>query len=43
MLEINCVIRKAVAFEINLSNPLNETVTYEIFMEGDGLIGDQFI
>jgi hypothetical protein len=41
-LEIKCVIRKAVAFEIQLSNPLKETINYETYLEGEGLIGDQY-
>ena len=39
-LEINCWIRKAVAFEITLINPLPEIVSFEAFIDGEGLIGD---
>ena len=41
-LDVVCQIRKAVAFEVTLTNPLQETAIYEISIEGEGLIGDQF-
>jgi len=41
-LDVVCQIRKAVAFEVTLTNPMKETALYEISIEGDGLIGDQF-
>lgn len=33
-------IRKATSAEISLSNPLNEPITFEVFYQGEGLIGD---
>lgn len=33
-------VRKAIAFDIELSNPLNENVTYEVIFNGEGLSGD---
>eukprot|EP00330_Aristerostoma_sp_ATCC50986_P007041 CAMPEP_0114576998 /NCGR_PEP_ID=MMETSP0125-20121206/1712_1 /TAXON_ID=485358 ORGANISM="Aristerostoma sp., Strain ATCC 50986" /NCGR_SAMPLE_ID=MMETSP0125 /ASSEMBLY_ACC=CAM_ASM_000245 /LENGTH=397 /DNA_ID=CAMNT_0001765977 /DNA_START=1972 /DNA_END=3165 /DNA_ORIENTATION=- len=37
-------IRKAVAFDINLRNPLDEVVEFEVIMNGEGIIGeDRFV
>lgn len=33
-------VRKKVAFEVSLNNPLDTPVNYEIVINGDGLIGD---
>ena len=33
-------IRKAKSVEVSLSNPLNEPITFEVFYQGEGLIGD---
>ena len=33
-------VRKAIAFDIELSNPLSEDVTFEVIISGDGLRGD---
>jgi len=41
-LDFSCQIRKAVAFEITLTNPMKETAVYEVSIEGEGLLGDQF-
>lgn len=35
-------LRKAIAFEIQLSNPTNEYVSFEVFIEGKGLIGNSY-
>ena len=34
------IIRKAIAFDITISNPLDESVTFEVMMHGEGLFGD---
>lgn len=33
-------IRQATSAEITLSNPLKEPITFEVFYNGEGLIGD---
>lgn len=38
---MRAVIRKATSAEISLSNPLNEPITFEVFYQGEGLLGDQ--
>lgn len=38
--ELVANVRKAIAFDIELTNPLNEPVTFEVLIEGEGLIGD---
>lgn len=38
--ELVASVRKAVAFDIELTNPLNEPATFEVLIEGEGLIGD---
>lgn len=39
-LTLNANLRKPMAVDIELDNPYMEPVTYEVLMEGDGLIGD---
>ena len=39
-IDLFTVIRKAAAFDISLSNPLKELVTFEVIIEGEGLIGE---
>ena len=41
VIDMRACIRKATSAEISLSNPLNEPITFEVFYQGDGLIGDQ--
>lgn len=33
-------IRKALAFDIELANPTNDTIVFEVAFEGEGLLGD---
>lgn len=33
-------VRKAVAFDIEIANPLHENITYEVLVEGESLVGD---
>lgn len=33
-------MRKAVGVEISLDNPLKEPITFEVFINGEGLLGD---
>jgi len=40
VIDLISTIRKAVAFDIQLTNPLNEPATFEVLIEGEGLIGD---
>lgn len=40
-IDMRAVIRKATSAEISLSNPLNEPITFEVFYQGEGLLGDQ--
>lgn len=40
-IDMRSVIRKATSAEISLSNPLNEPITFEVFYQGEGLLGDQ--
>ena len=40
-IDLFTVIRKAAAFDIQLSNPLKELVVFEVIIEGEGLIGEQ--
>ena len=37
--EMNTFVRKALAFTLDVTNPLRETITYEIAIEGEGLTG----
>ena len=39
-LEVVSETQKAVSVEISLGNPLNEAVTFDVALRGDGLIGD---
>jgi hypothetical protein len=39
-IELTTTIRQAVAFDIELSNPLTESVTFEVIINGEGLIGE---
>ena len=40
ILEISAYLREVVAIEIDLSNPLNEEVVFDIHIHGDGLYGE---
>ena len=42
-IELSTHVRKTLAFEISLSNPLKEALTYEIAIEGEGLTGDTLL
>ena len=42
MVNLVVPIRKAIAFDIQLSNPLSENVTFEVIINGDGLNGDRW-
>ena len=39
-IDLRAFIRKAASAEMSLSNPLNEPITFEVFYQGEGLIGD---
>ena len=39
-IDLRAFIRKATSAEVSLSNPLNEPITFEVFFQGEGLIGD---
>lgn len=39
MIELSAVVRKAVAFDISLHNPLKEATTFEVSIEGEFLMG----
>ena len=39
-LELKSFVRKAVGVEISLENPLKEPITFEVFYNGEGLLGD---
>lgn len=39
-IDLKAFIRQATSAEISLSNPLDEPITFEVFYNGDGLIGD---
>ena len=41
--EISAEVRKAVAVEIGITNPLDRPVEFEIILEGQGLLGDPFL
>jgi len=34
------MIRNSVAFDIDLANPLKEAVTFEVIINGEGLVGE---
>lgn len=36
-------LRKAIAFDLTLHNPSKETATFEVFIEGEGLIGVPYL
>jgi hypothetical protein len=36
-------VGKAIAFDIELGNPLNEPITIEVIYTGDGLTGDTYL
>lgn len=38
--DLSTFVRKTLAFDITLRNPLKETLTYEIAIEGEGLTGE---
>ena len=40
VIDMRAFIRKAKSVEVSLSNPLNEPITFEVFYQGEGLIGD---
>jgi hypothetical protein len=40
IIDMRAFIRKAKSVEVSLSNPLNEPITFEVFYQGEGLIGD---
>jgi hypothetical protein len=39
-LELKSFVRKAVGVEISLENPLDEPITFEVFYNGEGLLGE---
>jgi len=39
-IELFTVVRQAVSVEITLSNPLDEELQFDVFLQGDGLLGD---
>jgi len=39
-IDLKAFIRQATSAEISLHNPLNEPITFEVFYNGEGLIGD---
>mmetsp|Transcript_20679 Transcript_20679/g.39293 ORF Transcript_20679/g.39293 Transcript_20679/m.39293 type:complete len:2902 (+) Transcript_20679:155-8860(+) len=40
VLKLTCVVRQAVAVDIQLVNPLNDLVVFEVSLNGDGLLGE---
>ena len=42
-LELRAFVRKAVAVEIGLANPLNEPVEFEVRLTGNGLLGEEVL
>ena len=40
IIDLRAFIRQATSAEISLSNPLSEPITFEVFYNGEGLIGD---
>jgi len=42
-LEINTALREAVGLDIAISNPLDSHITFDVFLVGDGLLGDTAI
>ena len=41
--DLSTFVRKTIAFEISLTNPSKETLTYEIVIEGEGLTGETLL
>ena len=41
--DLEAIVRKGVRFEITLTNPLDESVTFDVHYEGEGLSGARFI
>ena len=39
-LELKSFVRKAVGVDISLDNPLNDPITFEVFFNGEGLLGE---
>jgi len=39
-IDLNTMIRNSVAFDIDLANPLKEAVTFEVIINGEGLVGE---
>ena len=39
IIELSAVVRKAVAFDISLRNPLKEMTSFEVSIEGEFLMG----
>merc|ERR1719199_2469109 len=39
-LALTCVVRQAVAVDIQLVNPLDDVVVFEVALNGDGLLGE---
>jgi len=42
-LEINTALREAVGLDIAISNPLEQRVTFDVVLVGDGLLGDSSV
>eukprot|EP00927_Polykrikos_kofoidii_P033789 TRINITY_DN28631_c0_g1_i1.p1 TRINITY_DN28631_c0_g1~~TRINITY_DN28631_c0_g1_i1.p1 ORF type:complete len:1661 (+),score=302.97 TRINITY_DN28631_c0_g1_i1:478-4983(+) len=40
VLTLNCEVRKAVAVDIQLVNPMDDVVVFEVALNGDGLLGE---
>jgi len=40
MLSLTCVVRQAVAVDIQLVNPLDDVVVFEVALNGEGLLGE---
>lgn len=40
-IELSTIVRQAVTFSISIKNPLNQPITFEVIINGDGLIGKQ--
>lgn len=40
MLDLVSPVRKAIAVDIELSNPLSENITFEVVLNGEGLAGE---
>ncbi|CAM9891968.1 unnamed protein product, partial [Phaeothamnion confervicola] len=39
-IEVSTTLRQAVSLEISLGNPLDETLSFQVVLEGDGLLGE---